>query len=153
MDKLDMLFSMQKQLMEVMSKNHPEKMHKHNIPSIADAIIHECVELRDEFNWKWWKQEKVINTDNVKEEIIDIMHFTIELCLEAEIQPNDVIEQYKIKWNNNLKRQQGLIEGREDYKSEEMPGIPAKHILAYRECNACGRCLNEGSIMCHNRSE
>lgn len=41
------------------------------------AAYMEAAELIDHLNWKWWKGEKEINTNQVKLELIDIFHFAL----------------------------------------------------------------------------
>ncbi len=133
MNKLEKMFKMQEALNDEIFTNHPDQLYKYTTENIANAIIHECVELRDECNWKWWKQEKIENEFAIREEIIDIFHFFICLCLKNNISPDDLYEIYQQKWQLNYLRQQGVIQGREDYKPEGRPGVPASIYLAKDE--------------------
>lgn len=55
-------------------------------PNWALAIMMECAELIDNFNWKWWgSSSKVIDWDNVKLEVIDILHFGVSLELSNRL--------------------------------------------------------------------
>lgn len=48
---------------------------KERLQGLATAIMTECAELCEEVNWKWWKNEKEVDIDKIKEELIDILHF------------------------------------------------------------------------------
>lgn len=46
------------------------------------AIVSELAELQDSIPWKWWKKSSPIDEQNVRIEVIDILHFYISnLCL------------------------------------------------------------------------
>jgi len=51
--------------------------------NFARAIYMECAELIDSYPWKHWKNtEDVVDTLNVKIEMIDILHFILSLGIE-----------------------------------------------------------------------
>lgn len=71
------------------------------------AIEDECAELRSWINWKTWKKDrKVVNIEEVKYEIIDILHFWVNLCLIWGITPEDVYRYYMNKKKQNVVRQE-----------------------------------------------
>jgi dimeric dUTPase (all-alpha-NTP-PPase superfamily) len=47
------------------------------------AIWTECAELIDYTNWKWWKKE-TISYNDIKMEVIDILHFTASEILKSK---------------------------------------------------------------------
>ena len=51
------------------------------------AIISELSEILDEVNFKWWKDPKAIDDERLKEEIVDVLHFFVSMCLKAGIGP------------------------------------------------------------------
>ncbi len=53
----------------------------------------------NEAGWKWWKPYLENDDNNVKVEIIDIIHFTLSMLIMAYETPAEVIEVYK---NNAL---------------------------------------------------
>lgn len=75
------------------------------------AMRQETSELIDSLNWKWWKKMDD-NWDNVKIELVDILHFWVSLCMVAKMDPKEVFELYFKKNNLNHTRQdQGYKEG------------------------------------------
>ncbi|MGI6701585.1 MAG: dUTPase [Christensenellales bacterium] len=108
-DKLDIIFEMQKQLDTDIENNRNLK----DIP--ADkwiqkqtlAILSELAELLDEVNFKWWKNPKEINQANIKEELVDILHFFVGMCLRAGMTPDELFNIYVGKNKENFDRQYG----------------------------------------------
>lgn len=78
------------------------------------AIISELSEILDEVNFKWWKDPKEINKAALKEEIVDVLHFFVSMCLKAGIGPEELYEAYVQKNEENFARQQGAT-SREGY--------------------------------------
>jgi len=71
------------------------------------AILVELGELLEEVNYKWWKNPKPINREALKEEVVDILHFLISLCLKAGIGAEELYEGYLAKNAENFRRQRG----------------------------------------------
>lgn len=67
------------------------------------ALEDECRELKDELLWKWWSKD-TLNMQNIRVEIVDILHFWISLCITAGMSPEDVFRIYMQKNEVNLKR-------------------------------------------------
>ena len=117
-DKLDILFSKQRELFKKQLKNTTavNKMKKlyeteepfegYRIFMLSSALLHEAVELQRETNWKWWKSETKLNKDKIHEEIIDMWHFLIQVSIEAGLDSKALIEKYLDKNKENLKRQE-----------------------------------------------
>lgn len=109
MDKLDIIFDLQKKFDEDLIKNRnlqnitPEQW----IQKETLAIISELAELLDEVNFKWWKNPKEVNAANVKEELIDILHFFVGMCLRMGMTSQELYELYIKKNEENFKRQYG----------------------------------------------
>lgn len=78
------------------------------------AIISELSEILDEVNFKWWKDPKEINQERLTEEIVDVLHFFVSMCLKANIGPEELYEAYVRKNKENFARQEGDSE-REGY--------------------------------------
>lgn len=110
MDKLDRIFEMQEKLNEDII----EKRNLHDIPDEkwiqmqTLAMLSEMAELIDEVNFKWWKNPKPVNSDNVKDELVDILHFFVSMCLRAHMSPEELFERYLSKNKENFNRQMGL---------------------------------------------
>ena len=73
-------------------------------------MLSELAELLAEVNFKWWKNPKPINTDNVKEELIDILHFYIGMCLRMGMTSEELLQIYLKKNEENFNRQYGKSE-------------------------------------------
>lgn len=71
------------------------------------AMISELSEVLDEVNFKWWKNKKEIDDNNLKEEIVDLLHFLISMALKAGMTADEMFSIYMDKNKENLKRQEG----------------------------------------------
>ena len=75
------------------------------------ALRQESCEAIDSLSWKWWKKMDD-DWDNVKIELVDMLHFWVSMCLVAKMTPDDVFDLYFKKNELNHKRQdQGYKEG------------------------------------------
>lgn len=81
-----------------------EAFKGYRIFMISSAIIHECVELQRETEWKWWKKKTQLDLPKIDEEIIDIWHFIIQLSIERGMDIEKVIEIYNKKLEENIER-------------------------------------------------
>lgn len=112
MDKLDTIFYMQELFDTDVIKNRgleditPEQW----IQKQTLAMLSELAELLAEVNYKWWKNPKPIDTANVKEELIDILHFFVGMCNRMGMNSKELFEIYLSKNEENFKRQYGLSE-------------------------------------------
>lgn len=85
------------------------------------AMQQECAESVDSLNWKWWKKGDD-DWDNIKVELVDILHFWVSMCTVAGLSAEDVIELYFKKNDLNFKRQdEGYKEG--TYEKVDGDGI------------------------------
>jgi dimeric dUTPase (all-alpha-NTP-PPase superfamily) len=71
---------------------------------ISSALVHECIELQRETNFKWYKKGKELDIVHIKEELIDIEHFVIQMAIELGMTPEEFIEEYNKKLDVNIKR-------------------------------------------------
>ena len=84
MDKLDKIFEMQKLLDDdISARRHLEFSTEEWMQKEVLAMLSELSEVLDEVNFKWWKNEKPVNTDNVRDEIVDIVHFVVSMALRS----------------------------------------------------------------------
>ena len=75
------------------------------------AMRQESAEAIDSLNWKWWKKDDD-NWDNVKVELVDILHFWVSMCTIAGLDAKSVMDLYFKKNKLNHKRQEsGYKEG------------------------------------------
>ena len=110
MDKLDAIFDMQSALnREIVSLRHlenitPDEWHQ----KLTLAMLSEMAELLNEFNFNWWKNPKPVDEHAVKEELVDILHFFVSMCLRAGMTPQEMYDIYMEKNKENFNRQLGL---------------------------------------------
>lgn len=110
MDKLDKIFQMQAALNNYIIRERglesitpDEWIQKHMI-----AMISEMGELLQEMNFKWWKNPKTVDPAALKEEMVDILHFFISMCLASGMTAEEMFSIYMAKNEENYLRQQGL---------------------------------------------
>ena len=108
-DRLDEIFALQRSIHESLVKTrHLESITPEEwIQKQTLAMISELSELIDEVNFKWWKNKKPVNEQAVKEELVDILHFFVSMCLQAGMTPEELYTIYKEKNGENFRRQQG----------------------------------------------
>lgn len=74
------------------------------LANYAKAMDEELKELMAELLWKWWSKDK-IDIQNIRVELIDILHFLISAMLAAGLSADRVYEVYQQKHAVNLNRQ------------------------------------------------
>ena len=109
MDKLDEIFAMQKSLNDYIITNRKLDFTKEQwIQKGSLALIDEITELLNEVNYKWWKNPKPIDDAAVKEEIVDMLHFFVSICLYAGMSADELYNIYIGKNKENFDRQNGV---------------------------------------------
>ena len=111
-DKLDTIFQMQNALNEDIIARRglegiPDEVwiQKHML-----AMLSEMAEVLDEVNFKWWKTQKPVNHDALCEELVDVLHFYVSMCLKAGMDADELFRRYLAKNEENFRRQQGKSE-------------------------------------------
>lgn len=111
-DKLDTIFQMQNALNEDIIARRglegiPDEVwiQKHML-----AMLSEMAEVLDEVNFKWWKNSKPVNHDALCEELVDVLHFYVSMCLKAGMDADELFRRYLAKNEENFRRQQGKSE-------------------------------------------
>jgi dimeric dUTPase (all-alpha-NTP-PPase superfamily) len=105
MDTLETIFSMQKDLADMMDLSRYPVSVEGRVSVLSTAIIHEAVELQRLTSWKWWKKQTAFDDDAAREELIDIWHFVVQASIELGMTPADILEEYKKKNKVNRDRQ------------------------------------------------
>lgn len=109
MDRLEEIFALQKSF-------NDEVIHTRGLEKVTDdewiqkymmAMFVEMGEMMDETNYKWWKNPKTVNSDAVKEELVDVLHFFVSICLRAGMTAEELHRLYLEKNKENILRQQG----------------------------------------------
>lgn len=70
----------------------------------AKAMDEEIRELNAELLWKWWSKDS-IDVQNIRVELVDILHFLVSAMICAGLTPEKVFDVYCQKHGVNLKRQ------------------------------------------------
>lgn len=104
MDKLDTIFSIQKELTSMMDLSRYPTSIDGRVSALSTAIIHEAIELQRLTNWKWWKNPTVFNDEEAKEELVDIWHFVLQATIELNMTADDIVKYYSKKNKINKKR-------------------------------------------------
>ncbi|MBT5856261.1 dUTPase [bacterium] len=75
------------------------------------AMQQEGAEAVDSLSWKWWKKMDE-DWDNIKIELVDMLHFWVSMCTVADMDAKEVLDLYFKKNDLNHKRQnEGYKEG------------------------------------------
>lgn len=126
---LDKIFEMQTELNDyVFAKNHlrdeagqalsmqsiiaaaaANKLKVNELPNTwlakySQAMQEELKELDAELLWKWWSKDE-IDMQNIRVELIDILHFLVSAMMCAGLDAEKVYDIYQQKHAVNLKRQ------------------------------------------------
>ena len=70
----------------------------------ARALREELHELDADLLWKWWSKDE-IDMQNIRVELIDILHFLVSALICAGLTPDKVFDVYRQKHAVNLDRQ------------------------------------------------
>lgn len=91
------------------------------------AIVQEIGEARDEIAWKPWAKDRYqfINEVELIGEMVDVLHFFINVCLALGVEPDTLLHRYLDKRAVNEQRQA------DGYTHDTM------------KCGTCGRALDE----------
>lgn len=71
----------------------------------SKAMKEELIELDEELLWKWWSKDEV-DMQNIRVELIDILHFLVSAMMCAGLTSEKVFDIYQQKHAVNLKRQE-----------------------------------------------
>jgi dimeric dUTPase (all-alpha-NTP-PPase superfamily) len=117
-DRLEELVHKQRQLMEILLIPRINETTALNEIKYDDAIMRktfeivhalnaEVVEFMQELNWKSWKKTtKAINKDFIQLELVDALHFLLELMIIWGMDASKIYTLYKEKMDENIKRQE-----------------------------------------------
>lgn len=108
-DKLDVLFRMQAGLDAYIRDNRGLNFTKGEwVQKKALALMVELGEVVEEAKFKWWKNSADIDEAKLKEEIVDVLHFFLGMCIDAGMTADELFDIYLKKNKQNYDRQNGL---------------------------------------------
>ncbi|MBD5132733.1 MAG: dUTPase [Clostridiales bacterium] len=108
-DKLDVLFRMQAGLDSyIRDKRNLDFSRGEWVCKKALALMVELGEVVDEAKYKWWKNPTEIDEAKLKEEIVDVLHFFLGMCIDAGMTADELFDIYLKKNQENYDRQNGL---------------------------------------------
>jgi dimeric dUTPase (all-alpha-NTP-PPase superfamily) len=114
-DMLTEIFRLQKQFDDAVATHRGlDYSQEVWIQKLVLAIISELSEILDEVSFKWWKDPKEICREKLTEEIVDVLHFFVSMCIKAGLEPDELYEAYIRKNRENFARQEGATD-REGY--------------------------------------
>lgn len=118
-DKLTEMYDMQTKLdQRIITERGIAKTTDEWVVGLTIAMESEIDEIRREVNWKWWKNDKKIDQDALKGEVIDMWHFLLSLSRVVGLAPDDIHRIYMEKNAENHARQSGTSE-KDGYAIEE----------------------------------
>ena len=74
------------------------------LSNYSRAMQEEILELDEELLWKWWSKDE-IDIQNIRVELIDILHFLVSALICSGLTPEKVYDVYCQKHAVNLSRQ------------------------------------------------
>ena len=109
MDKLEQIFELQNALNDELARRRGLSFDYETwMEKLVLAMQDELAELLRELNYKWWKNERELNAEEIKEELVDILHFFVSMCLRSGIDANELYTAYLAKNQENFDRQNGI---------------------------------------------
>jgi dimeric dUTPase (all-alpha-NTP-PPase superfamily) len=95
------------------------------------ALTDELHELLGETSWKPWAKGEYVNLTAAKGELIDALHFLMNLAIVLNMDSEEIQERYFAKRAKNIKRQE-----------DGYDGVSTK-------CPGCRRALDDDGVDCH----
>jgi hypothetical protein len=100
------------------------------IRDMSLALTDELHEALNESGWKPWATSRHLNRAAFAGEMIDVLHFWVNLALVAGVTEQDILDLYFAKADRNAKRQLAGYDG-----------IDGK-------CKTCGRAFDDSAVLC-----
>lgn len=112
MDKLDEIFSLQKELNARIGVDsdaicQSDEESQKWVLNYSRAMGQELSELIDSVPWKWWAKYQEFDKQNARVEIVDMLHFLVSLAQVMGMNAQEVFDLYTKKHKLNHKRQDG----------------------------------------------
>lgn len=100
-DKLDKMFERQKKVQELL---HNDVKSQKFINEMVLALMVEAGEAIQTTDWKTWRPNQKTSMIKFRKEVIDILHFAINLCIAATITDEEVYKLFMQKSRLNIRR-------------------------------------------------
>lgn len=108
-DRLSQIFYWQNQFNErVRTDRNLDFSAAEWIQKEALALMVELGEVVEEARFKWWKNPQPVDSGKLREELVDVLHFFISMCLDAGLDAESLYQGYLEKNRENFRRQDGL---------------------------------------------
>ena len=102
MDSIQELFELQKEIMERVPGGDTPEVMAHQI-TCGLGVIEETLEYLNSIGRKPWRPNP-LPPEKQKEELVDMLHFYLELIIRSPFDWEDIVIEYKRKHAINLKR-------------------------------------------------
>lgn len=109
-DRLEVLFDCQKKLQKLFIEEENLLSIEEKTDQVKETILslqNELHEILQLFPWKKWKNysdNEFVNVKKLREEIADVLHFFINLCLVCGIDSHELFNSFIHKNLKNIKR-------------------------------------------------
>lgn len=131
---LDLIFERQLRLQKESFGVDPAALNDEDkvefIRSMTLALEDELHEALAEVGWKPWATSRHINREAFIGEMVDALHFWVNLCLAVGADAEEIASKYRRKAERNAKRQ-----------TDGYDGIAGK-------CPSCKRALDDAAVAC-----
>ncbi|MDO4571853.1 MAG: dUTPase [Clostridia bacterium] len=108
MDKLDKIFSMQKALDDDIAERRQLSFTREEwIQKGVLAMLSELSEVLDEARFKWWKNAEPVDEAALRDELVDVLHFFVSMCIRSGMSAEELYGRYVEKNRENFDRQYG----------------------------------------------
>jgi len=92
------------------------------------AILQEGAELIDSTPWKWWKSGS-FDLENIKIEIVDILHFVLSIALEEGIDNIESIENAMKKEASGINKYDMIVDSTSELIVSTLEGMSPEKLL------------------------
>lgn len=139
-DKLDIIFAEQADLQksmptgEITAMTNEQRLEfvRWNVLALEDEL-HEALA---ETSWKPWATAQFFNHEEFKNELVDALHFFVNLCLTGGITSDELFDGYRQKRRRNEQRQKEGYTGLDKCPgcNRDMKELPHGHMVIDGEC-------------------
>ena len=108
MDKLDLIFDRQRALdTDIATRRHLSFTPEEWIQKCVLAMVAELGEVLEEARFKWWKNPEPTDEAALKDELVDVLHFFVSMCIRSGMSADELYRLYIEKNKENVDRQYG----------------------------------------------